>query len=115
MDLESFGERVPDVAFWDIATRLKPEIFAKMLYILVLERAWSGDEPDSWARRIRQGMPASAALLEFLSSLEYRQTFADDAMSDVEDWARRESAIPSTRADQYARAHGVASIRGHTV
>jgi glycosyltransferase involved in cell wall biosynthesis len=92
-DVENFGERIADVAFWDIATRLQPETFVQILYLAVLERESATNEGTSWVRRIRQGQPASAILLEFLRSAEYRQNFADDFMADVEDWARREGAI----------------------
>ncbi len=96
-DLAIYGVRVPDVAFWDIATRLEPERFVRMLYLGVLERGWGQDEHESWVKRIRQGMAPSMILLEFLGSAEYRQTFTDELMRDVEDWARRESAFSTGR------------------
>jgi glycosyltransferase involved in cell wall biosynthesis len=95
--VENFGERIPDVAFWDIVTRLQPETFVQLLYLTVLEREVGPGEGSSWVRRLRQGLPASSALLEFLTSAEYRQTFTDGLMTDVEDWARREGAIADLR------------------
>ena len=92
-DVAVYGERMMDPAFWDIAARLQPEIFVSLLYLCILARAWGPGEQDNWVRRIRQGTPPSAVLLEFLGSMEYRQTFSDELMSGVEDWARRESAL----------------------
>jgi glycosyltransferase involved in cell wall biosynthesis len=99
-DLETYGERIADVAFWDIATRLQPESFVHMLYLCVLARGWGAGERDAWVRRIRQGLPASAVLIEFLGSAEYRQTFSDDAMAEVEDWARHQGKLASARRVQ---------------
>jgi glycosyltransferase involved in cell wall biosynthesis len=92
-----YGERVTDTAFWDIAARLQPEIFVRLLYLCVLERGWGPGEQDNWVKRIRQGMPPSQALLEFLGSVEYQQAFSDGLMQDVEDWGRRESAFSKGR------------------
>jgi len=89
----TFGDRVTDVAFWDIATRLHPEIFVRLLYFCVLGRAWGPGEQDNWVRRIRQGMHPAAIWLEFHGSAEYSQTFGDTLMKDVETWARREVAL----------------------
>lgn len=92
-DLAAYGERVTDTAFWDIAIRLHPDIFVRLLYLCVLERGWGPGEQDNWVKRIRQGMSPALALLEFLGSTEYQQGFSDGLMRDVEDWARRESAF----------------------
>jgi glycosyltransferase involved in cell wall biosynthesis len=92
-DVTEYGDRVADMAFWDIATQLQPEIFVRLLYLCVLGRAWGGTELENWIRRIRQGMEPAAALLEFAGSQEYRQTFPDTLMGDVEDWARQEVAV----------------------
>jgi hypothetical protein len=102
-DAAAYCERVADPAFWDIASRLQPEIYVRLLYLCVLARAWGAGEQDNWVRRIRQGMAPSSALLEFLGSAEYRQTFSDHLMSDVEDWARREGAL-SARGRSPSRA-----------
>jgi hypothetical protein len=96
-DIENYGERVPEIAFWDIAARLQPEIFTRLLYLCVLARGTSPGETDSWTRRVRQGMSASSALLEFLGSTEYRQAFSDTVMSDLEEWARHESILSISR------------------
>ncbi|HTT97087.1 MAG TPA: glycosyltransferase [Rhizomicrobium sp.] len=99
-DVEILCERVPDIAFWSIATRLQPEAFVRMLYLAVLERDSSVSERDSWVTRIRHGLLPSAALLEFVASAEYAQTFSDDLMSGVEEWARRESTSTKAKRDQ---------------
>jgi len=99
-ELEILCERVGDVAFWNIASRLLPDTFVHFLYLAVLERGSGVGERDSWVTRIRQGMPAAAVLLEFLASAEYRQAFSDDLMSNVEDWARDEVAKTQSRRDQ---------------
>jgi glycosyltransferase involved in cell wall biosynthesis len=103
-DVASYSERITDIAFWDIATRLQPNILASMLYLCVLERAWGPSEQDAWIKRIRQGTPAASVLLDFLNSIEYRQTFPDRLMADVEDWAKREVAL-SSGAGGEARPH----------
>lgn len=99
----TFGDRVTDVAFWDVAIRLHLETFVRLLYFCVLGRTWGPGEQDNWVRRIRQGMHPGAALLEFLDSVEYRQSFGDAAMKDVEAWARREVAL-SARGHSRSRA-----------
>ncbi len=91
------AERVADIAFWDIATHLQPEIIVRMLYVCVLERASVPAEQENWIRRLRQGTLPEAMLLEFLSSAEYRQTFSDGVMADLEDWARKEILMASGR------------------
>jgi hypothetical protein len=48
----------------------------------------------------------AAILQEFVGSVEYCQTFADDAMKDVEAWAKRETALSSKRKS-LPRAKGV--------
>src|SRR4029077_8135531 len=92
-DVISYAERITDIAFWDVAARLQPNLFVGMLYLCVLERASSPGERESWIARIRQGLPPAAALLEFINSAESRQAFPDRLMADVEDWARREAAL----------------------
>ncbi|HWA92502.1 MAG TPA: glycosyltransferase family 4 protein [Rhizomicrobium sp.] len=99
-DVSSYAERINDVAFWDIAAHLQPNIFIGMLYVCVLERAWGPSEQESWIKRIRQGVHPSAVLLDFLGSVEYRQAFPDRLMADVEDWARRETTLSSSPAGQ---------------
>lgn len=94
-DVISYAERITDIAFWEIAGRLQPNLFVGMLYLCVLERASSAGERESWIARIRQGLPPAAALLEFINSAESRQAFPDRLMADVEDWARREVALSS--------------------
>jgi glycosyltransferase involved in cell wall biosynthesis len=94
-DATEYADRVADVAFWDVAARLQPEIFVRLLYMCVLGRGWGETEQDNWVKRIRQGMAPTSALLDFLASQEYRQTFPDAAMADIEDWARRETALSS--------------------
>jgi glycosyltransferase involved in cell wall biosynthesis len=96
-DLSTFSARKTDVAFWEIASRLQPEVFVRLLYLCVLERSWAGDEPASWVDRIRRGMAPGAVLLEFAESSEYRHAFADNLMADVENWARREMALSTSR------------------
>src|SRR5262249_55406261 len=90
-----YSERITDVAFWDIATRLQPNILVGMLYLCVLERAWGPAEQENWIKRIRQGTAPATVLLDFLSSTEYQQAFPDRLMADVEDWAKREVALSS--------------------
>lgn len=92
-DATAHAARITDVAFWDIATYLQPEIFVRMLYVCVLERGCVPAEQENWIKRLRQGALPAALLLDFLSSAEYRQTFPDRAMGEVEDWARREASL----------------------
>jgi glycosyltransferase involved in cell wall biosynthesis len=99
-ELEILCERVSDVAFWDIAARLQPEIFVQILYLSVLERGSGVGERESWVTRLRQGLSPAAALLEFLASSEYRQAFSDNLMGSVEDWAKNEVAHSLSRRDQ---------------
>lgn len=99
-DLEVLTERVPDVAFWDIASRLQPDIFIQILYLAALERGSGVAERDFWVARIRNGMHPASILIDFLESAEYRQTFSDDLMSDVDVWAREQAAISRTRREQ---------------
>jgi hypothetical protein len=94
-DATAHAERIGDVAFWDIASRLQPEIFVRMLYVCVLERGCAPAEQENWIKRLRQGALPCALLLDFLASAEYRQTFPDRTMGDVEDWARREVSLSS--------------------
>jgi glycosyltransferase involved in cell wall biosynthesis len=102
-DVATFGVRNPDTTFWEFVSRLQPEVFVRLLYLCVLERGWGRGEPDSWVERIRRGMSPAAILLEFVGSAEYRNSFADEYMADVENWARREmSAATSRRADKKA-------------
>jgi glycosyltransferase involved in cell wall biosynthesis len=105
-NIAAFGDRVTDAAFWDLAARLHPEIYVRLLYFCLLGRAWGPGEPDNWVKRIRQGVHPAAILQEFVSSVEYRQTFADDAMKEVEAWAKQETALSSKRKSQ-PRAKGV--------
>jgi glycosyltransferase involved in cell wall biosynthesis len=95
-----YAERVADIAFWDIATHLQPEIIVRMLYVCILERSGAPAEQENWIRRLRQGASPAAILVDFLSSAEYRQTFPDNVMADVEDWARKESLLASGRRRQ---------------
>lgn len=99
-DTSPYAERVADIAFWDIATHLQPEIIVRMLYVCILERSGAPAEQENWIRRLRQGASAAAILVDFLSSAEYRQTFPDNVMADVEDWARKESLVASGRRRQ---------------
>jgi glycosyltransferase involved in cell wall biosynthesis len=92
--------RVSDMAFWDIATRLQPEIVVRMFYVCILERASAPAEQENWIRRLRHGALPAAMLLDFLSSAEYRQMFPDDVMTDVEDWAKKESLLTVGRQRQ---------------
>lgn len=103
-DVAVFGERVADVAFWEVATRLHPEIFARMLYLCVLERNCAPGECENWTKRIAGGLLPSLVLLEFLASAEYRQNFPDGLMNDVEAWARRVGTPATDRYDQRVRA-----------
>jgi hypothetical protein len=103
-DVAIFGERIVDVAFWEVATRLNPEIFARLLYLCVLERNCAPGEWENWTKRIGAGLLPSLVLLEFLASAEYRQNFPDSAMNDVEAWARRVGAPATDRLDRRARA-----------
>jgi glycosyltransferase involved in cell wall biosynthesis len=99
-DFPVHAERVGDVAFWDIATHLQPEIIVRMFYACILERFSPPAEQENWIRRLRQGALPAAILLDFLSSAEYRQTFSDGLMADVEDWARKETLLASDRRPQ---------------
>lgn len=103
-DVRAFAERITDVAFWEIALNLQPNIVIGLLYLCVLERGWAATEQENWIKRIRQGTPPAQVLLEFLNSAEYRQTFPDRKMADVEDWARREVALSSSQRAEQKRA-----------
>ncbi len=94
------AERVADVAFWEIASHLLPETFVRMLYFCVLERGSAPAEQETWIRRLRQGALPCALLLDFLASAEYRQTFPDSLMGEVEDWARREVSLSAGQRRQ---------------
>jgi hypothetical protein len=99
-DLEVLSERVSDVAFWDVASRLQPDIFLQILYLAVLERGSAAAERDFWVARIRNGMHPASILIDFLESAEYRQTFSDDLMSEVEVWARDQATVSRNRREQ---------------
>ncbi|MBV9991865.1 MAG: glycosyltransferase [Alphaproteobacteria bacterium] len=103
-DAAAYGERVVDVAFWEIALNLQPNILVGLLYLCVLGRGWGPGEPDNWVKRIRQGTPPAAVLLDFMNSQEYRQAFPDRLMADVEDWARREVTLSSGQRSDQKRA-----------
>ena len=99
-DATAHAERIADIAFWDIASRLQPEIFVRMLYVCVLERGCAPAEQENWIKRLRQGALPGALLLDFLASAEYRQTFPDSTMAEVEDWARHEVSLSSGQRKQ---------------
>jgi glycosyltransferase involved in cell wall biosynthesis len=99
-DAAAYAERITDPAFWDIAMRLQPEIIVRMFYLCVLERAWGAAEAESWITRIRQGKAPASVLLDFMSSQEYRQSFPDDAMVGIEDWARHEASLSASKPKQ---------------
>jgi glycosyltransferase involved in cell wall biosynthesis len=99
-NLETLCERIPEIAFWDIASRLEHDTFVHILYLAVLERGSGANERDSWVTRIRHGLSPAGALLEFLASAEYRQTFSDGYMDKVEDWARGEVTNARSRREQ---------------
>lgn len=99
-DATAHAERIADVAFWDLATHLQPEIVVRLLYVCVLERGCAPAEQENWIKRLRQGTIPCSVLLDFLSSAEYRQTFPDGVMGEVEDWARREVSLSSGQRRQ---------------
>ncbi len=99
-DTAAYAERIKDIPFWNLAIRLRPEIVIRMLYFCVLGRGWEPGETEYWSKRIRQGLSVTLALLEFLTSPEYRQTFPDQVMGDVEEWARAESSLSTATRGQ---------------
>jgi glycosyltransferase involved in cell wall biosynthesis len=99
-EIVAHAQRVTDVAFWDIASRLQPEIIVRLLYLCILERGSVPSEQENWIRRLRQGTLPATLLIDFLSSAEYSQTFTDTAMADLEDWARQETVLAPGRRRQ---------------
>jgi hypothetical protein len=91
--LTDHSERIGDVEFWKIATRLQSGTAMRLLYMCVLGRGCDSNETESWVRRLREGTSIHTVLLDFLASAEYRRSFPDQFMSDVEAWARKELAM----------------------
>jgi len=99
-EISGFAARITDPAFWEIAVRLQPEVAVRMMYLCVFARNWMVAETEEWVRRMRHGLSGAHVLLDFLNSAEYRQGFPDAAMGEVEQWARRETALsPSSMPD----------------
>jgi glycosyltransferase involved in cell wall biosynthesis len=96
---EALGEhsdRVDDVEFWNIATRLQPGFAVRLFYLCVLERGCDAAEAEYWVRRVSEGASIYSVLLDFLGSQEYRRSFPDQFMAEVEVWAREQVALATT-------------------
>jgi hypothetical protein len=85
--------RVAGLEFWEIATRLQTNIAVRLFYLCILERGCETTEVDVWVRRIAEGASIHSVLLDFLASPEYRRSFPDQFMADVDAWAREEIAV----------------------
>jgi hypothetical protein len=94
-ELTEHANRVGDVEFWEIATRLHVGAAVRILYLCVLERGCDAKETESWTRKIAEGATILTVLLDFLASPEYRRSFPDHFMANVESWAREEIAAAS--------------------
>jgi glycosyltransferase involved in cell wall biosynthesis len=91
--LTEHSDRVGDVEFWKIATRLQAGTAVRLLYLCVLGRGCDAGESDSWVRKVGEGVSIYSVLLDFLGSQEYRRSFPDQFMAAVETWAREEIAL----------------------
>ena len=91
--LTEHAERVGDVEFWRIVTRLQTGLAARLFYLCVLERGCDAAESETWVRKMGEGVSIYSVLLDFLGSAEYRRSFPDQLMADVETWAREEVAL----------------------
>ena len=92
-ELTEHADRVGDVEFWEIATRLHVNTAVRLLYLCVLERGCDAKETENWTRKIAEGASILSVLLDFLASPEYRRSFPDQFMANVENWAREEIAV----------------------
>jgi glycosyltransferase involved in cell wall biosynthesis len=98
--LTEHADRVGDVEFWRVAMRLQPGVAVRLLYLCVLERGCDSSESDYWVRRVGEGFSIYSVLLDFLASQEYRRSFADQLMAEVESWAREEVTSASDAPQQ---------------
>ena len=99
-ELTEHAGRVGDLEFWEIATRLQATTAVRLLYLCVLERGCDAKEAESWIRKIAEGASIHSVLLDFLASPEYRRSFPDQVMANVEAWAREEIAMAAGAGSQ---------------
>jgi len=99
-ELTEHANRAGDVEFWEIATRLQAGTAVRLLYLCVLERGCDAKEAESWTRKIAEGATIHSVLLDFLASPEYRRSFPDHFMANVESWAREEIAVSANPGSQ---------------
>lgn len=86
---------IGDTQFWGLACQLKPPVFARLLYLAILQRPPKDYESNGWAQLVESGRPPADVLKRFLATTESRELRADRLLDELVAWAEEQAQVQS--------------------
>jgi hypothetical protein len=93
-DLAIPAARILGTDFWALACHLRPAVFARLLYVAILQRPWEQGEPDRWAQLVESGMPPIEMFRRFVATAGEGELAANDRLAL---WADEQVLVQSLR------------------